>query len=478
MNIKLITAILACAITLSIPSAHAAHGFLQAMGDSTGVHQAFEGIYDEQLPNKQAMLARMQEELLNELKKSTPNATKVSSLQASIQALSKDIESMRAQGQKREDMVLPFVDAIMNQMLPQKRQQQKEDRAQQGEIEVAKARAQIEADAPGQLARHRESLAMGLTKLKYAVPAVTIGAASLMSIYFILKKLSIERPKIIELKDTSLLSWFERVIKKVKVPASNLSSVILSPEKKRQVLDKFNGITQAIKKKLPLSNMLFYGTPGTGKTMTALAFARKKFEEGLAHHVVIRGAAFKRLGSAGAAQNELARVLRWAATSLLPIILIFDEAESMFIDRSSAAANEMTNDLVTTLLSFFEKAANPNMMFIMSTNYKNWIDKAILNRIDRSNQIEFIQPSASELSPLLDLYIKEHIIANGFKVDPSVQSAKTTLVEMLNGRVGREIDSLLIQTLYSLLSNNKKSLDAHTLIEVIQNTPPEVVVGT
>jgi AAA+ superfamily predicted ATPase len=319
---------------------------------------------------------------------------------------------------------------------------------------------------------NQDSAASRERMLKYTVPAVGLGAAGLMTLAFIFKKLSVPRPKIIERGDTSKLSWYERTILKLKVPASRIDSIILSPMKRKMVIDKFASIGQAIKKGLPLSNMLFYGRPGTGKTMAAEAFARRLYEQGLAHYVIIRGGAFKRLNSAGAAQAELANVLRWARTSKIPVILIFDEAESLFLDRSSLIATETSKDLVTTLLSFFPKAVDTQMMFIMCTNRKDDLDPAIISRIDRSLRQEFEAPGEAELIKMLDIYFKEHIVGNGFKIDTALTADKQSIVKMLDGYVGRDIDALMVQALYGVLAQNKKSLDKQTLLEAIKATPP------
>jgi len=333
------------------------------------------------------------------------------------------------------------------------------------------------ADAPRLERQHAADLAEGTKRLRHGLLLGTGGIMLAIITYFAARHYYQPRPTVIERTDTSMLSAFER-LRGFKVPASNLQDVILEPELAERVLGKFAGLTIAIRQHMPLSNMVFYGRPGTGKTMAAQAFARKLYEQRLAHHVIIRGPALKRLGTASKAQAALADILRWASKSKLPVILIFDEAETMFAERSSEYANEMTNDLTTTMLSFFERAINPNMMFILSTNYPNRIDKALLNRVDPSNWIHFTVPGEKELAALLEIYLREHILQNKFTVHTDIVNQKWAIAQRLEGLVGRQIDSLVAQTIYAMLAQGKTELDLQTLDTAITRaTQQEELVG-
>jgi len=417
-------------------------------------------------------LEKVADELAEALRSASSDA-EIASINASLNINKAKIKQRRKEKESREAMILEAARqhaALHYRALGSKLDAGAGERVQA--LEVAKIREHALASKDTLIQINQDTNESRERMLKYTVPAVGLGAAGLMTLAFIFKKLSVPRPKIIERGDTSMLSWYERNILKLKVPASRIDSVVLAPMKRKMVIDKFASIGQAIKKHLPLSNMLFYGRPGTGKTMAAEAFARRLYEQGLAHYVIIRGGAFKRLNSAGAAQAELANVLRWARTSKLPVILIFDEAESLFLDRSSSIATETSKDLVTTLLSFFPKAVDAQMMFIMCTNRKDDLDPAIISRIERSLRQEFDAPGEAELAKMLDIYFKEHIIGNGFKVDAALTSDKPNIVKMLDGYVGRDIDALMVQALYGVLAQNKKLLDKPTLLEAIKATPP------
>jgi len=331
--------------------------------------------------------------------------------------------------------------------------------------------AQITANKDIQLSQNaraieegRQQIALGqertkqLNKLVWGVP---LGIIASLATYFLLKHLLVHRPTIIEKDDTSIGNT---------PPLPHFDRLILSPAREKQLMNVFNGISRAVKKKLPLSNMLFWGPPGTGKTMAAQAYVRKLSREGLIDHVIVRGSAFKRLDSAGKAQHALAHIIRWAKKgSKRPLAIVFDEAEAMFVDRDAPEANEMTRDLTTTMLSFFEKAADPKKFFIISTNYPQKIDRALRNRIDKNNWIHFEKPGAAELERLLHVYIALHILNNKIAVSPELDAALPAIAQRLamQGLVGREVDSLLVQVLYRVLNGEAQELNPAIFDEVV-----------
>ncbi|MDQ5940356.1 MAG: hypothetical protein QG632_82, partial [Candidatus Dependentiae bacterium] len=114
------------------------------------------------------------------------------------------------------------------------------------------------------------------------------------------------------------------------------------------------------------------------------------------------------------------------------------------------------------------------MMFILSTNYPDRIDKALLNRIDPSNRIRFTVPGEEQLRALLDVYLKQHILDNGFTLHTDIINEKAMLGQRLKGLVGRQVDSLVAQTIYSMLAQGKTELNAQTLENaILQARQPE-----
>lgn len=302
----------------------------------------------------------------------------------------------------------------------------------------------------------------GINKTAKTVLAGGTAAALIGTLgYFAIKNAFNKRPAIIESGDTSMRSFMDK-LRGIKPPVSNMSQLVLSPRMQEKVTTKFVGIARAVSMQLPLSNMLFHGPAGTGKTMAAQAFAREMAEKGLAHHVIIRGSAFKRLGSSQAAQRALADVLRWGTKGKgkRPIIFIFDEAEAMFVDRESPKATEITRDLTTTMLSFFERAVDKHKMVIFSTNLPQELDRAMLNRVDKANWVHFEKPGKSEIEKLLDVYYDLHLVDNEFAVPEEVRSLNPHTAAQLHaqGAVGREVDSFAAQLVYRMLNAETRNL--------------------
>jgi SpoVK/Ycf46/Vps4 family AAA+-type ATPase len=197
--------------------------------------------------------------------------------------------------------------------------------------------------------------------------------------------------------------------------------------------------------------------------MAAQEFARHLSEIGLADHVIIRGPAFKRFDNPHKAVEMLASILRWAKASSKknkkPVILIFDEAETLFADREQPEfATKLTSDLVTTMTSFLSSAISNDVMFILSTNFPGRIDKALRNRIAKVNRVRFTVPGQKQREELLKLYLDQNFTELGFTIAPAVFKNLKTYAEKLDHLVGRDIQALTAQPLYTMLSKGKTEL--------------------
>ena len=339
---------------------------------------------------------------------------------------------------------------------------------------VAIAVAEANANQSRLTALGMASLVEGTRRLKYGLVGLTASSLLIMGAYFGLRHYYKLRPTIIERDDTSIRTMWEKLLK-VKIPASSLSSLILDESLENLVKTKFIGIENAIKQGLPLSNMMFYGPAGTGKTMAAQEFARYLSELGLAEHVIIRGPAFKRLDSGNKAVEMLANILRWAKSSSKkgkkPVVLVFDEAETLFADREQPEfATKLTSDLVTTMTSFLGSAISTDVMFILSTNFPNRIDKALRNRIAKVNRVRFTLPGQKQREELLQLYLGQNFTDQGFTIAPAVLKNIKTYAANMEHLVGRDIQALTAQPLYTLVSQGKTELTPELLQEAIQDS--------
>ena len=315
--------------------------------------------------------------------------------------------------------------------------------------------------------RHGKIIAAG----KWMLIAAALSTIGGMVAYFGFRNFFKERPKIIGPNDTSIGSG----LKKAKYPAANLDRLILTPELEKMVLHKFKGIELAIQKMLPLSNMMFFGPAGTGKTMAAQEFVRHLSGKRLVDHIIVRGPAFKQFNKTSEAISALKSVIRFAEASYKkrrkPVVIVFDEAETLFADRAQPEfATEITRDLVTVMTSEISAAVNKHIMFILSTNFPDRIDKALLNRIDESNRIRFLAPGQAERESLLRLYLDEALTQQGFTVSDEVMNAIPQFAKSIDGMVGRQISSMVTQSIYRLLNEGEIDLTLPLFKETIAAT--------
>ena len=308
-------------------------------------------------------------------------------------------------------------------------------------------------------ARHTATLNAVSKNIKLALAGGTASAVLLVTAYLALRKLFEEKPSIIEDGDTSIGTWF----KKARYPEPHLDWLILSPELEQTVRSKFMGMAFAIMNKLPLSNMIFYGPPGVGKTMAAEQFSRDLSKRGLADHIIIRGPAFRRLPSVNEAVNALASIIRFARKSYhrtgRPVILIFDEAEALFANRLNAALSDaMTRNLVPTMTSLIGAGISDWLVTIQSTNLVTWLDQAIIDRTDKSNRIRFQLPGQKETEVLLKLYLENNLEKKGFTLTEELKENIPHVASQIKGLSGRQIQSMTTQSIYHLLNTDTTEL--------------------
>ena len=292
--------------------------------------------------------------------------------------------------------------------------------------------------------------------------AVGVGGGTALAItaaFIIYKMWAKRRPRIIEKDDTS--------IGNNNFPPSDLEKQILSKKLQPLVEEAFEMYGKNCASGLPIRNFLFFGPPGTGKTSTAVAFVRKLSELGLADHIIVRGASFKMLKTAGEASAALRQIIRFAKSSSRPTCIVFDEPEELFCDPSLPQATEKTRSLTTDMRSFFPKTSNKKIAFFLCTNYPNLIDKPIMNRISRASRLEFLPPDLPAVNDLLKQYIDENIVNNGIEVPEGTYKAIPEVSELLHKRalVGRDIESLTYEIMQKASAANQTTLTPQRFAE-------------
>ena len=141
----------------------------------------------------------------------------------------------------------------------------------------------------------------------------------------------------------------------------------------------------------PTKSLLFYGLPGTGKTMAAIWLAGQLQIPLLTLDLSAVMSSF--LGRTG---NNIRNVLDYARQS--PGVLLLDEFDALAKRRDDGLEIGELKRLVTVLLQEIDRWPTHSLL-IAATNHPDLLDPAIWRRFDRV--VEFPLPAESELERLI-----------------------------------------------------------------------------
>jgi AAA family ATPase len=212
-------------------------------------------------------------------------------------------------------------------------------------------------------------------------------------------------------------------------------------------------------------NVLFYGSPGTGKTMTARALAN----EVNAGFLMVR--ATDLVGEfVGDGAKRIHELYSTAADST-PSIVFIDEMDAIALDRSFQSVRGDVSEVVNALLSELDGIKeNVGVVTIAATNNPRLLDHAIRSRFEE--ELRFNIPSNEERLKILTQYagtLPLPIKAKLEKYNPK-----------MNGFSGRDIkEKLLKAALYkAMLENSEIITDRHLdealkEIDISVSKPPQ-----
>ncbi len=167
----------------------------------------------------------------------------------------------------------------------------------------------------------------------------------------------------------------------------------------------------------PPKGVLLYGPPGCGKTMIAKAVAAslaKKVsdrtgEEGRSYFLNIKGPELlnKYVGETERHIRLVFQRAREKASEGTPVIVFFDEMDSLFRTRGSGVSSDVENTIVPQLLSEIDGVEGlENVLVIGASNREDMIDPAILRpgRLDVKIKIE--RPDAESARDIFSKYLR------------------------------------------------------------------------
>ena len=210
-------------------------------------------------------------------------------------------------------------------------------------------------------------------------------------------------------------------------------------------------------------NVLFYGLPGTGKTMLAKALSNElKVNLFLVKATSLIG------DHVGDAANKIHDLYETALKSA-PSLIFIDEIDAIALHRSFQSLRGDVSEIVNSLLTEMD-GINPNdgVVTIAATNNPSSIDFAIRSRFEE--EIEFKLPNDDERREIFELNL------NTFPMDYDLDIEK--LVKLSKRMSGRDIKEKILKTaLHNAIINDKEKVtmdDVYFALELNKYKKEEV----
>jgi len=208
----------------------------------------------------------------------------------------------------------------------------------------------------------------------------------------------------------------------------------------------------------PPKGVLLYGPPGCGKTLIAKAvansLAKKVAEvtgrpEGRSFFLNIKGPELlnKYVGETERHIRLVFSRAREKASEGTPVIVFFDEMDSLFRTRGSGVSSDVENTIVPQLLSEIDGVESlENVLVIGASNREDMIDPAILRpgRLDVKIKIE--RPDAESARDIFSKYITTDLPLHADDLREHGDNREATVAAMIQRTVER---------MYSELEENK-----------------------
>lgn len=197
----------------------------------------------------------------------------------------------------------------------------------------------------------------------------------------------------------------------------------------------------------PPKGVLLYGPPGCGKTLIAKAVANslaKKVAEvtgqaaGKSFFLNIKGPELlnKYVGETERQIRLVFQRAREKASEGTPVIVFFDEMESLFRTRGSGVSSDVENTIVPQLLAEIDGVEGlQNVVVIGASNREDMIDPAILRpgRLDVKIKIE--RPDAEAAKDIFGKYLTERLPLHADDLGEHEGDKATTVQSMIQTAV-------------------------------------------
>lgn len=188
-------------------------------------------------------------------------------------------------------------------------------------------------------------------------------------------------------------------------------------------------------------NVLFYGLPGTGKTMLVKALANEL--DVPLHLIKATSLIGEHVGDSASKIHELFK----KASEKTPSIIFIDEMDAIALDRSFQSLRGDVSEIVNSLLTEMDGITeNESVITIGATNNPTILDYAVRSRFEE--EIEFKLPNDNERLTILENNLKT------MPLDYDLNLGK--IVKLTKGLSGRDLKEKILKTaLHNAIANDE-----------------------
>ena len=195
-------------------------------------------------------------------------------------------------------------------------------------------------------------------------------------------------------------------------------------------------------------HLLLYGPPGNGKTMIAKAVANSLAARAAAlnpgtntrgYFLNIKGPELldKFVGETERQIRDIFVAAREKAQAGHPVVVFFDEMESLFRTRGTGRSSDIETTIVPQLLAEIDGVESlQNVIVIGATNREDLIDAAVMRPGRLDLKIRINRPDASDATEIFGLYLTDDLPLDPHEVAKH-GSADATLAAMISAAVAQ-----------------------------------------
>ena len=191
-------------------------------------------------------------------------------------------------------------------------------------------------------------------------------------------------------------------------------------------------------------NILFYGLPGTGKTMLVKALSNEL--DVPLYLVKATSLIGEHVGDASSKIHDLFK----KASENAPSIIFIDEIDAIALHRSFQSLRGDVSEIVNSLLTEMDGIEeNKSVITIGATNNQNSLDLAVRSRFEE--EIEFKLPDETERSMIIEKNLETMPLGHDLDLEK--------IVKLTKGMSGRDIKEKILKTsLHNAISNDSNTI--------------------